>query len=143
MGINKKRGEAADVKAAVKAGKLVRKRAKRVTKAHARILGLARDRYDDETFKILEGMHEDGIGIRDLLVLAQMEYLDITHDMDSGKLGTGEGYRLRTQVLETLRKLAENETGGGAQLPNMIQINIGGTSSDRGKDPGKQLEMAS
>ncbi len=139
MARNKKRGEAEDVKRAVKSGRLVRK----IGRSQARILGLARDRYDRETYQILEGLHAGGISIRDLLVLAQMEYIDITQDMDSGKLGTGEGYRLRTQILETLRKLAENETGGGAQLPNMIQINIGETTGDRGVDSGKQLEMAS
>ena len=143
MARNKKRGEAADVKAAVKAGKLKRQKARKVTTAEARILSLARDRYDRETFALLQGLHVDGIGLRDLLVLAQMEYLDITHDMDSGKLGTGEGYRLRTQVLETLRKLAESESGGGAALPNLIQINIGETKGNRSKNAGKPLEMAS
>ena len=143
MGKNRKRVEAADVKAAVKAGKLTRQKARKVGKAQARILELAKKRYDKGTFQILAGMHEEGIGIRDLLVLAQMEYIDVTADMDTGELGKGEGYRLRTQIIETLRKLAENETGGGAQLPNLIQINIGESGADRSSDGGSPLEMAS
>ena len=143
MGKDRKREEAADVKDAVKAGRLVRKKAAKVGKAQARILELAKKRYDRATYTILKGMHEEGLGIRDLLVLAQMEYLDVTADMDTGELGKGEGYRLRTQIIETLRKLAENETGGGAQLPNLIQINISEAGVNRTDDGGAALEMAS
>ena len=138
---NRKRQQAENMKEAVASGKL--KRTRKAVKSEARILAIAKDRYDKETFGVLASLHENGISTRDLLVLAQMEYIDVTHDMDDGTLQKGEGYRLRTQIIETLRKLAESETGGGAALPNLIQINIAAKDIDRKSDVGATLEMAS
>ncbi len=145
------RAQAADLREAAKAGKLTRTTRSRVSaptrrrtsaaKARDTVLALAEDRYDEETIAYLASVHEDGIRPRDLLVLASMEWIDITRDMDSGAIRRGEGYRLRTQVLDTLRKLSENETDPAA-VPNMIQINVNTGGADRLGDGGKNLELA-
>ena len=149
--VSKKRAQAADVKEAVKAGKLTRGAAtkpkkdgkKRSSKKKAidTVMALAQNRYDDDTKAYIQTVYENGMEMRDLLVLATMEWCDITSDMESGVLRKGEGYRLRTQILETLRKLTEHQNGG-ASIPNMIQINVNAPSENRLSDAGKPLELA-
>lgn len=144
---DKKRAQADDIKQATKSGKLKRvkpkKSAKRtpVKKAVDTVLSLAADRYSDDVVAYLKSVHENGIQTRDLLVMASMEWADITRDMQEGTLRSGEGYRLRIQVLDTLRKLAEHESGGES-IPNLIQINVGAESFDRMADSGKPLELS-
>lgn len=148
---NKKRAQADDIKKATKAGTLKRSKvtankskakSRRTPKKKAidTVMALAVDRYGDDQIAYLQSVHDNGIQPRDLLVLASMEWIDITRDMQSGALRLGEAYRLRTQVLDTLRKLAEHEAGGDS-VPNLIQINVGADDFDRQADPGKPLEL--
>ena len=143
--VSKKRAQAENVKEAVKQGKLTKatkpKRRTSKKKAIDTVLSLANNRYNKETSAYIKSVYENGFEMRDLLVLATMEWCDITSDMETGEIKKGEGYRLRTQILETLRKLTEHESGG-TSIPNLIQINVNAPNNDRLQDAGKPLELS-